>query len=155
MEVFWGLRAASLGCPAGNTPPSSIPRIIWLLVVKETADNFQFAGLPLELYRDILETPYSFLLPSQGTWRISPGLGGRAWERERGADQGCGWRERQAVSLGPGILHGPPVPGELPWPCPDRYLLGPDKAEFSNQALSHENLSSSRDSRHSGSPIAS
>lgn len=95
MEVFWGLRAASLGRPAGNSPPSSIPRIIWLLVVKETADNFQFASLPLELYRDILETPYSFLLPSQGTWRISPGLGGRAWERKRGADQACRWRERQ------------------------------------------------------------
>lgn len=70
MEVFWGRRAASLGRPAENSPPSSIPRIIWLLVVKETADNFQFASLPLELYGDILETPYSFLLSSQGTWRI-------------------------------------------------------------------------------------
>uniref|UniRef100_A0A2K5QUN9 DEAD-box helicase 25 n=1 Tax=Cebus imitator TaxID=2715852 RepID=A0A2K5QUN9_CEBIM len=47
-----------------------IQRIIWLLVVKETADNFQLPSLTLQLYRDILETPHSFLLPSQGTWRI-------------------------------------------------------------------------------------
>lgn len=70
LRFFWGLRAASLGCPAENPPSSSIPRIIWLLVTKEMADNFQLPSFPLELYRDILETPYSFLSPSQGTWSI-------------------------------------------------------------------------------------
>lgn len=89
---------ASLGRPAGNSPPSSFPRIIRLLVVKETADNFQFASLPLELYRDVLETPYSFLLPSQGTWENLARFVGRAWER--GAGQACTWRDRREVSLG-------------------------------------------------------
>ena len=58
-----------------STPPSSIPRIIWLPVAKETADNLQLPSVPLELYRDILETPFSFQLHSQGTWRIEPGWG--------------------------------------------------------------------------------
>ncbi|KAF6080905.1 DEAD-box helicase 25 [Phyllostomus discolor] len=47
-----------------------IQRIIWPLVTKETADSFHLPSLPLELCRDIPETPYSLLRPSQGTWRI-------------------------------------------------------------------------------------
>lgn len=75
-----------------------------------------------------------------------------------GAGEGC-WpglqmeRERQAVSLGPGFLHGSQVPGQLPRLCPDRYLLGPDKAKFSDQALSHDNVSPAVTPGMAGAPL--
>ena len=84
-----------------STPPSSIPRIIWLPVAKETADNLQVPSLPLELYRDILETPFSFQLPSQGTWRIEPGWGAGDWEGVAGSTLGLKMKREARAFLEP------------------------------------------------------
>lgn len=86
------------------------------------ADNFQLPSLSLELYGDILETPYPFLFSAKELGETSQARG-RALEGGEAVRRGGGEgragacrpglkmeRERQALSLGCGSFHRSQMP---------------------------------------------
>lgn len=106
------------------------------------ADNFQLPSLSLELYGDILETPYPFLFSAKELGETSQARG-RALEggevgRRGGEGRGMQTRpedgERETSTFF-GLWLLPQISNAWPgscWPCPDGHALGPAKAEFSN-----------------------